>query len=268
MARTVRLAAGRARALGVPTRGTTAPNRLRRMDRYLLHIGQHLLASVAEPLVVDLGYGSSPVTTVELYHRLRTLAPNVRVTGLELDPERVAAAKSAARPPGLEFKRGGFELAGLRPHFIRAANVLRQYDEASAGSAWETLRGGLAPQGLIIEGTCDEVGRTGSWITLDAAGPITLTLSIRLLSMPSPAIFAERLPKALIHHNVPGRRVHTLLAELDAAWRRAAPLAPYGPRQRWVQAVGELVAHGWPVQDTARRWRLGECTLDWAAVAA
>ncbi|HYS37057.1 MAG TPA: class I SAM-dependent methyltransferase, partial [Pseudonocardiaceae bacterium] len=30
-----RLAAGRARALGVPTRGTTNPNRLRRVDRWL-----------------------------------------------------------------------------------------------------------------------------------------------------------------------------------------------------------------------------------------
>ena len=31
--RAPRLAAGRARALGVPTRGTTNPNRLRRVDR-------------------------------------------------------------------------------------------------------------------------------------------------------------------------------------------------------------------------------------------
>jgi len=30
-----RLAAGRARALGLPTRGTTAPNRLRRVDRWI-----------------------------------------------------------------------------------------------------------------------------------------------------------------------------------------------------------------------------------------
>ncbi|HEX5404107.1 MAG TPA: class I SAM-dependent methyltransferase, partial [Pseudonocardiaceae bacterium] len=39
-----RLAAGRARALGLPTRGTTNPNRLRRVDRWL--VGTPSVASV------------------------------------------------------------------------------------------------------------------------------------------------------------------------------------------------------------------------------
>src|ERR1700712_5312190 len=61
--RSPRLAAGRARALGLPTRGTTAPNRLRRVDRWLLwQLGPRLIEA-SDPLVVDLGYGWRPRLT-------------------------------------------------------------------------------------------------------------------------------------------------------------------------------------------------------------
>src|SRR4051794_24661728 len=106
-----RLAAGRARALGLPTRGTTAPNRLRRNDSWLCDAPAVAAALAVEaPLVVDLGFGASPVTTIELAGRLARRFPAVRVLGLEIDPDRVAAALPAARPPALMFARGGFEL--------------------------------------------------------------------------------------------------------------------------------------------------------------
>ena len=35
-------------------------------------------------------------------------------------------------PPRVDFRVGGFELAGLQPVLVRAFNVLRQYDEESA----------------------------------------------------------------------------------------------------------------------------------------
>jgi hypothetical protein len=269
MARRPRLAAGRARALGLPTRGTTNPNRLRRVDRWFTgtHRVRTLLSDAADPLVVDLGYGASPVTAVELRARLAAVRPDVRVLGLELDPERVAAAKPAADPPWLDFRRGGFELAGARPVLLRAFNVLRQYDEPAARAAWDTMLGGLAPGGLLVEGTCDEIGRRCAWVTLDAGGPRTLTLACLPAGIDRPGDLAERLPKALIHRNVPGERVHALLAELDACWDTAAPFAPFGPRARWAEAVRLFARRGWPVRDRPARWRLGEVTVDWAAVA-
>jgi hypothetical protein len=262
-----RLAAGRARALGLPTRGTTNPNRLRRVDRWLTTTHGALLRAAADPLVVDLGYGSSPVTCVELAARLRAVRPDVRVVGLEIDAERVAAGRVAEDPPWLEFRRGGFELAGLRPALVRAMNVLRQYDEPAAAAAWETMLSRLAPGGLLVEGTCDELGRLGGWVTLDATGPRTLTFAAHLATLDRPSTLAERLPKALIHHNVPGQPVHALLMALDAAWHAAAPLAPFGPRQRWVAAVEALVGGGWPVLGGRDRWRFGEVTFAWSAVA-
>lgn len=226
-----------------------------------------VLRSAADPLVVDLGYGSSPVTTVEMAHRLRAVRPDVRVLGLEIDAQRVADAQPSAVPGFLEFRRGGFELAGARPVLVRALNVLRQYPEHQVHESWRTMLERLAPGGLLVEGTCDEIGRRCSWVTLDASGPRTFTLACRPSDIRTPSDLAERLPKVLIHRNVPGERVHALLGELDACWATAAPLSPFGPRVRWAESVRLLAERGWPVLDRPRRWRLGELTLPWSAVA-
>jgi hypothetical protein len=234
------------------------------MDNWMTAtLREHLLAA-PDPLVIDVGYGATPVTAIELAARLSAVRPDVRVLGLEIDPERVAAALPAAAPPRLTFARGGFELAGQRPALVRAANVLRQYDEAAAGQAWSTMLANLGPGGLLVEGTCDELGRLAAWVLLDGDGPISLTFACRLASLPWPSVLAERLPKALIHRNVPGEPIHRLLAELDLAWDAAAALSAFGPRQRWITACAAL-QDGWPVQ--LSRCRYGELTVEWSAVA-
>jgi hypothetical protein len=262
VAKPKRYAAGRARALGLATRGTTNPNRLRRVDRHLVALHGPLIRAAAVPLVIDLGYGATPITAVELHSRLALVRPDVEVVGVEIDQERVDAAADATRP-GLRFVRGGFELAGLRPLVVRCLNVLRQYDEESAATAWATIQAGLQDDGVLIEGTCDEVGRRASWVTLDPSGARTLTLAAHLGSLDRPSSLAERLPKALIHHNVPGTPVHALLQALDDAWDRAAPYATFGPRQRWVAACESLE---WE-QTGPVRHRDGEVTVPWSTVA-
>ncbi|WBB79020.1 class I SAM-dependent methyltransferase [Micromonospora sp. WMMD882] len=256
------------RPQGVVTRGTTNPNRLRRVDNWIVATCGDRLRAAADPLAVDLGYGATPVTAVELRARLAAgVRADVRLVGLEIDPVRVAAAAPAADPPGLTFARGGFELAGLRPVLVRALNVLRQYDESEVAAAWRTVTGALAPGGVLVEGTCDELGRLGGWVLVDADGPRSLTLAAKLDALDTPATLAERLPKALIHRNVPGERVHELIRALDDGWRAAAGYAPFGPRQRWLRTVEGLAAAGWPLLDRPRRWRLGELTVPWSVVA-
>ena len=255
---------------GVITRGTTNPNRLRRVDRWLAGPqGVRLRRSAGPPVVVDLGYGASPVTAVELQDRLRRVRADVEVVGIDIDPARVAAAKPLERP-GLTFALGGFEVPlerGARPTLVRAFNVLRQYDEPEVAAAWARVCSRLAPGGLLVEGTCDELGRRASWVALDAGGPLSLTLSVRLADLGRPSEVAERLPKALIHRNVPGERVHGLLTALDRAWDVGAPMASYGVRQRWGAALGSMREQGWPLLDGPSRWRLGEVTVAWSAVA-
>jgi hypothetical protein len=253
VARKKRYAAGRARALGIATRGTTNPNRLRRVDRHLAQVHADLLRQAADPLVIDLGYGATPITAVELHQRLREVR-------LEIDQDRVDAAQYASAP-GLSFRRGGFELAGTRPLVIRAFNVLRQYDEAPAARAWTTLRAGLQVGGLIVEGTCDEIGRRAAWVSLDKDGPRTLTLAAHVQTLDRPSELAERLPKALIHHNRPGTRVHALLQAMDAAWDSCAPYATFGNRQRWKATCEAL---DW---EQVGAQRDGEVTVPWATVA-
>ncbi|WP_327355197.1 class I SAM-dependent methyltransferase [Streptomyces sp. NBC_01304] len=254
------------RPVGTVTRGTTNPNRLRRMDRWIAHTHGRTLDSADRPLAVDLGYGGAPWTAVELLHRLRSAAPAVEVVGIEIDPARVAGAKPY-ETEGLTFRHGGFEVPAERaPLLIRAANVLRQYDEEQVAAVWERLCGRLAPGGLLVEGTCDEIGRRHVWVALGPEGPRTVTFATRLGSLERPSDLAERLPKALIHRNVPGEPVHAFLADFDRAWAAAAPYASYGARQRWIRAVRDLSGR-WPVVDRAARWRQGEVTVAWEALA-
>jgi hypothetical protein len=118
-----------------------------------------------------------------------------------------------------------------------------------------------------VDGTCDEIGRRAAWVAVAAAGPVSLTLSLRLAGLERPSDVAERLPKALIHRNVPGEPVHAFLGALDAAWARSAPHGAYGVRQRWLAAAAAVQAAGWPLLDGPSRWRLGEVTVAWPAVA-
>ncbi|MEZ0094604.1 class I SAM-dependent methyltransferase [Streptacidiphilus sp. EB129] len=280
------------RPVGAVTRGTTNPNRLRRMDRWIAaELSPALRRAETPPVAVDLGYGAAPWTAVELHARLAAVRADVRVVGIEIEPERVAVAQRYARPPGLTFRRGGFEvpLSGISSGsgggsgggsssargeagdggalLIRAANVLRQYDEGQVADAWALLCSRLAPDGgLLVEGTCDEVGRRQVWVALDRGGPRTVTFAARLAGLERPSELAERLPKALIHRNVPGEPVHAFLCDLDRAWAAAAPYADFGVRQRWI-ATARAVSTDWPVLGGPRRWRLGELTIRWNAIA-
>jgi len=247
--------------VGAVTRGTTNPNRLRRVDNWIAHRCADRLIEADDPLVVDLGYGATPVTAVELRSRLAgAVRADVTVVGLEIEPSRVAAAQPYADPPHLAFRLGGFELAGLRPVVVRAFNVLRQYDQEAVPAAWRAM---TATGAALVEGTCDELGRIATWAYVEHGVPSTLTFSARLSDLDHPATFAERLPKALIHHNVSGHPVHGLLAALGRAWDASA--TPFGPRQRWLATVARLRHQGLTVHDGPARWRRGELTVPWPA---
>jgi hypothetical protein len=221
------------------------------------------------PVVVDLGYGAAPHTTLELAERLARVNPAVRVVGIEIDPDRVAAAQPSSSDR-VSFVRGGFEVPlpkGRPADVIRAFNVLRQYDESEVADIWNRLRSRISPRGIILDGTCDEIGRVATWVSLGHEGPESFSVALRLAELNEPSIAAERLVKALIHRNVPGERIHDFFADLDRSWAVASPLQVYSPSQRWNATVRAMKHEGWPVHGTTREWRLGEITVDWSAVA-
>lgn len=254
------------RPLGTITRGTTGQNRLRRADRWLYFHPQvsSLLRSYNSPLAIDVGYGSSPTTTLEWATWLRKINPYTRVVGLEIDPNRLCNSVD-----NVDFALGGFEMAGYRPNIARAFNVLRQYDVAEVPRAWQTMCQQITPGGFLLEGTCDELGRLASWILLNSnAQPLTLTLAWSASHVEKPSSLASRLPKILIHQNIAGYPINDLLQAADAAWQLCAPYAVYGPRQRWWHALKHLRQAGWLVEIPRRPPRDNLLTLPWEQVKA
>ena len=187
------------RPSGTVTRGTTNPNRLRRVDRWIGYaLGGLLRSAAGPPVVVDLGYGASPVTVLELADRLRGVREDVRVVGVEIDPARVERGRLLADPPWVDFARGGFEVplpAGLgadaRPLVVRAFNVLRQYDEVEVGPAWQRVVDRLAPggrlmveigasQGGAVAALMRDAGLSGVRVIPDIAGRDRVVLGKRM----------------------------------------------------------------------------------------
>ncbi|CAB4330240.1 MAG: class I SAM-dependent methyltransferase [Actinobacteria bacterium] len=258
------------KVLGDVTRGTTNPNRLRRVDRWMLHAVCGTIRAAHDPIVVDVGFGVSPSTTSELHQCLyKHVRADIEVVGFDNDPQRVADAQYLA-VSGLQFKQGGFAVPldrDRKPIAIRAFNVLRQYDADEVVPAWREMTARLAPQGFLIDGTCDEIGRRCTWLSIRAGAqePETFTMSVHVGSLDVPSEIAARLPKVLIHENVPGQPLHSFLSAMDRAWQSPA-LVSSGPRQRWVATIESLAASGYPVIDTSVRWSLGELTVPWSVV--
>lgn len=257
---------------GQPTRGKTAANRLRRVDNFALRYDPALLrrqdGQFAHALFVDLGYGAEPTTTLESAARFRRLNPTLPVLGVEIDPQRVAAAQSHADALTY-FRLGGFNLPLLPTEsvrLIRAFNVLRQYQEAEVGQAYERLEKYVLPGGLMLEGTSDPFGRL--WVANllrrhDGAGWDweALVFSTNFRAGFEPTDFQAVLPKNLIHHVIPGEPIH----EFFEAWKRAAALASparaWGLRQWFVASAEQLALAGYDI-DPQRKW-LGQGWLIW-----
>jgi len=224
----------RARPLGQVTRGKTAPNRLRKTDTFLTVAYPELVRHMPG-LYVDLGYGAYPITSVETLRRLRRLNPQLRVLGVEIDPQRVADAQPYVED-GLEFRLGGFNLPlkpGERVSVIRAFNVLRQYDEPKVEKALEALSAPLTPGGLILEGTSDPLGRllTFNLYRKRAEGGLErlmLVLAPTLRADFLPRQFQAVLPKNFIHHAEPGGPIDRFFAAWHAAWQQARPAVRAG----------------------------------------
>lgn len=255
--------------VGAITRGTTNPNRLRRVDRYISQLPQ---LKAWDCIVVDLGFGATPTTSIEMLERLSKTNPEVTVVGIEIDRERVDRG-IPFQTKQLLFGLGGFEVPLPKPlenkqvDVIRAMNVLRQYDESEVQSSWQLMQTRLKDDGVIVEGTSDELGRIASWVTLSKHKPESFTITLKLNEVEKPSKVAERLPKVLIHHNVAGEPIHQLLKDLDDAWSKNSALSTFSPGQRFIAACRDLRQAGWPVTNNQKRWSLGELTLSFEAIA-
>ena len=241
---------------------------MRRVDLFLLKYDPHLLARCdgwfARAFFVDLGYGATPTTTLESLARLRSINPTLPVLGIEIDPDRVAAAQPYVEP-GLDFRLGGFNLplAAWPDHtpesvrVVRAFNVLRQYDAGAVAAAYAQLAACVLPGGLLIEGTSDPRGQ--QWVAhvlrrniasptaADAWRREALVFSTNFRQGFDPTTFQAVLPKDLIHRVVPGEPIYRFIE----AWKRAVSLTAsyraWGMRAQFVAAAHHLAQAGYTI---------------------
>jgi len=256
--------------MGLPTRGKTASNRLRRVDNFILLYEPSLLKPLqfGDAFFVDLGYGFDARTTLESAVRFRRVNPVLPILGVEIDKERVEAALPHADEI-THFRVGGFNLplrAGEAVRLIRAFNVLRQYEEQDFLPAYEILARYVLPGGLMIEGTSNPFGSL--WVAnlarrVEAGGwkMEALVFSTNFRMGFDITDFQAVLPKNYIHHVLAGETIYDFLE----AWKRAAAetvaAKTFGLRQWFVASAESLSAKGYKID--LRKKMLAKGWLVW-----
>ena len=253
---------------GQATRGKTASNRLRRVDNFILLYEPSLLTRTdrlfRDAMFVDLGYGFDARTTLESAARFRRVNPNLKILGVEIDKERVAAALPLADDKTF-FRLGGFNLplkAGEHVRLIRAFNVLRQYEEKDFAPAYERLAQYVLPGGLMIEGTSTPFGSI--WAanlarkTLDSDSFLSdrqgqaaalqdgwqfeaLVFSTNFRLGFEVEEFQTILPKNLLHHVVPSEEIYEFFEAWKGSTKETSSFQTYGARQ-WFSVSAETLA--------------------------
>ncbi len=259
--------------IGLPTRGKTASNRLRRVDNFILLYEPALLTRTDDlfqhSMFIDLGYGFDARTTLESAERFRRVNPNLPILGVEIDRERVEAANSYADEI-THFRLGGFNLplqAGESVRLIRAFNVLRQYEEKDFAPAYEHLAEYVLPGGLMIEGTSTPFGSI--WAanlvrkTPESGGSLSelrspwkfeaLVFSTNFRMGFDITDFQAVLPKNYIHHVVQGDAIY----DFFEAWKRSAAETSsakvFGLKQWFAASAENLAAKGYKI-DLHKKW--------------
>jgi len=243
---------------GQPTRGKTASYRLRRVDNFILLYEPALLTRTdglfADSIFIDLGYGFDARTTLESAARFRRVNPHLKILGVEIDKERVAAALPFADDKTF-FRLGGFNLplqTGEYVRLIRAFNVLRQYEEKDFAPAYERLAQYVLPGGLMIEGTSDPFGsiwcanvarktEIGDWRIEALVFSTNFRLGFDVEE------FQTILPKNLIHHFVKGERIYDFFEAWKKSTKETSALKTYGLKQWFVASAESLTQKGYRI---------------------
>jgi hypothetical protein len=249
--------------IGLPTRGKTASNRLRRVDNFILLYEPSLLTRTDGlfwySMFVDLGYGFDARTTLESAERFRRVNPDLPILGVEIDKERVDAALPHADAI-THFRVGGFNLP-LQPNesvrLIRAFNVLRQYEEKDFIPAYERLAQYVLPGGLMIEGTSNPFGSI--WVA-NLARKVASGWKMEALVFSTSfrmgfdiSDFQAVLPKNYIHRVVENELIYDFFEVWKRSVAETVSAKVFGLKQWFAASVESLSAKGYKI-DLHKKW--------------
>ena len=217
-------------------RAKTRPGRLAALDRVLLARERTLLTRRGGPfahaVVVDVGLGAMPWTTLELASTLHAAVdPDLQVVGLDVQPDVVQRACDLARDlarsgasPGARFEVADLALPGLVARVVRVLNVLRDYAPADIPAAHARLGAMLIHGGVLLEGSCGPEGEVGVVHSMRRHGDQLVREALWLWTDGSrgsaPILFRDRLPRDLRRSVVPDHPLGRLMHEWMAAHAR------------------------------------------------
>lgn len=237
-------------------RARTRAGRLAALDAWVCHERAEVLRPGG--VVLDVGFGAEPVTTLELAAAARAVTPDLEVVGVERDAARVGEVE------GVRLVRGDFaSLAALGPAcLVRVMNVLRGYREDEVPAIHAALGAATAEDGLVLEGSADTEGHvTTAWVLSKRGGALVrdaLLFHTDFSRGFSPWLFRDWLPRDLRRRVKPGEPVHALLSAWAAAVEALGPGRE--PRARFEESLGAMRAQGleasaWERANGYARWR-------------
>jgi hypothetical protein len=209
------------------------------LDAWLVHSCPELLDG--RGLIVDFGYGESPITTLELAEAIGR-----PVTGIEQTVSLSLRGGERVGERGCHFLEGDFATcATLGPtSVVRAMNVLRGYREEEVPALHEALGAALIEGGLLLEGSTDTEGHvTVVGLMRKRSGHLrreALLFHTDFSRGFSPWLFRDWLPRDLRRSVRPGTAIHSLLSTWDSQ------VQGDGPRERFAASVyGVVEATAW-----------------------
>ncbi len=232
------------------TRGKTSQGRLEALDDFVAHAFEELVKGDARGgLLVDLGVGGNPWTTLEWADAMAEIPAAGAVVGVDHHEARIEHARRLAEG-AVDMRVGDFDLplrAGEAVALLRVMNVLRQYPPAEVADIHARLVGQVAVGGCVLEGTCSPDGEVMGVLQLrrtdDGHRREGLWLRTDFSKGFSPWLFRDRLPRDLRREARPGGRAWPLFGPWLEAWEqeRAAGGTPVEVFARTARRLAEVI---------------------------
>lgn len=219
-------------------RGRTRRGRLRQLDAWLLATEPGLVG--AGGLVVDVGVGDQPWTTMELAEVV-----GAEVVGVDAVASRVAQARRHA--PHLRFVQGEWagDLRGAT--VVRAMNVVRQLTAEDVPAAHARLGSALQAEGIVLEGSCSHSGDCLVAHVLRQRESLTAEAMVFATTFErgfAPRMYLHQLPRDL-RRRARGTPVEALLLD----WQASFEATDGDVAARCSESARRLSAR-WPVVET------------------